>query len=155
MGGNVTLRNVRGGLHGKTMGGNVRSEGSGGSGSNGPIELSTMGGNLEIREAPAGARLRTMGGEIHVGRAGEFVEAVTYGGDIRVDSVDGWVDLSTMGGDIQVRVTGTDGKRDVKVDSKGGEITVTVPASLAMNIDIELATRETAAGITGWRVTFL
>ena len=104
-----------------------------------------MGGDLKIDEAMNGASLKTMGGDITVNRAENFVKAETMGGDIEIKSVDGWVKAKTMGGDVKVSMTGDPaiGNRDVTLTSMGGDITLTVPDGLSMDIDIEIAyTRE-------------
>ena len=63
------------------------------------------------------------------------------GGDISIDQVDGWVQAETMGGDVSVTMIGNpaEGKRDVTISSKGGDITLTVPPALSMDVDITLA----------------
>jgi DUF4097 and DUF4098 domain-containing protein YvlB len=45
-----------------------------------------------------------------------------------------------MGGDVTVTMTGdpTKGKRDVNLTSMGGDITLTVPSGLSMDIDLEI-----------------
>jgi DUF4097 and DUF4098 domain-containing protein YvlB len=100
-----------------------------------------MGGKIEIEEAPAGVKANTMGGSIHVVSAKDFAAVETMGGDIRIDSIDGWVTASTMGGDVTVVMVGDPkvGERDVSISSKGGDIELTVPKGLAMDIDITLA----------------
>lgn len=150
MGGSIVLRNVDGDLNGKTMGGSVRMEGvrrkgaEAAAGDGRPVEISTMGGDVKVADAPHGARLSTMGGDVRVERAARFVEASTMGGNVRVSEVDGKVDLSTMGGDIEVRVVGAGG--DVKMESKGGDLTLTLPAGFAARFDLEV---EVASGRGG------
>lgn len=140
MGGRVELRDVEGNVKGKSMGGNVIYDNVrpvAGAGAK-PVEISTMGGDIEVPSAPAGATVSTMGGDIDVRSAAEFVKAKTMGGDITIDEIDGWVEASTMGGDIEVRVTGTGGDRHIDLDSKGGDILVVLPANFAMDVDIEV-----------------
>ncbi len=69
------------------------------------------------------------------------MKAKTMGGDIDIDEIDGWIEVKTMGGDVSVVMTGNpeEGKRDVKISSKGGDISLTVPPGLSMKFDIELA----------------
>jgi DUF4097 and DUF4098 domain-containing protein YvlB len=100
-----------------------------------------MGGDVNVGEAPAGAEVKTMGGDITVTYAGEYVKAGTMGGDIEIEAVDGWVKATTMGGDVTVFMVGDPdkGKRDVELESKGGDIELEVPAGLSMEFDIELA----------------
>lgn len=143
MGGRVEFRDVVGDIKGSSMGGNVvyknvtRRDGS----STGDrVVISTMGGKIEVDDAPAGAELDTMGGQIRVGAAREFVKAETMGGNISVGEIDGWLDLSTMGGDVEATMVGDPsvGKRDVDISSMGGEIDLVLPAALDMTVEIEL-----------------
>ena len=143
MGGNVRMENVVGNVDGSSMGGNVilrnvrRRDGS----STGrTVNISTMGGNVEVADAAWGAKLSTMGGNIDVGSAREFVEAETMGGDIRIREVDGRVEAETMGGDVDVRLIGdpqADG-RSVELESMGGDVVLTVPRNFSMAVDIEV-----------------
>jgi DUF4097 and DUF4098 domain-containing protein YvlB len=143
MGGEVLIEEVTGNVQGSTMGGKVihkKGASAGGTGS-GEIEMSSMGGELNVDDAPAGAQLNTMGGDIHVRSAKDHVKAKTMGGNIRIDAIDGWVHAETMGGDVQVVMTGNaaSGKRDVELVSYSGDIELTVPSGLAMTLDLELA----------------
>lgn len=141
MGGDVVIRNVSGSVKGSTMGGDVRYENANSAGmTKGEVKIDSMGGDLNVKDAPEGASLQTMGGDIHVRSASNFVEATTMGGEINLDSVDGWVNASTMGGDVHVRITGdpSKGKRDVDLTSMGGDIELTVPAEMAMDFDLQI-----------------
>ena len=62
------------------------------------------------------------------------------GGNIEIDAVDGLVKATTMGGDVNVRMVGdpAKGKRDVEIQSMGGDIMLTVPSALSMDFDITL-----------------
>ncbi|HUP65390.1 MAG TPA: hypothetical protein VM557_08930 [Thermoanaerobaculia bacterium] len=144
MGGRVLMENVVGDVQGTSMGGNVVSRNltrRDGRSTGKAVVISTMGGEIEVADAPAGAELSTMGGNVHVARAGSFVKARTMGGTIRLDAVDGWIEAKTMGGDIEATMVGDPqrGDRHVLIDSKGGDIELTVPAGLQMEIDIEVA----------------
>jgi len=140
MGGRVELRDIEGNVRGKSMGGSVIYDNvrpAPGTDAR-PVGISTMGGDIEVPHAPAGATVSTMGGNIEVRSAAKFVSAKTMGGDIRIREVDGWVEATTMGGDIEVRVTGSGRDRHIDLDSKGGNITVEVPADFPMDVDIEV-----------------
>ncbi len=143
MGGEVLLENIKGDLSASSMGGAVRQKNvQGKNGSIGKeVNITTMGGEINVDNAPNGAKLKTMGGEITVNKAGEFADAETMGGDIEIKEIDGWVKAKTMGGDINVYMSGNaaEGKRDAMLTSMGGDIILTVPEKLAMNIDIEIA----------------
>lgn len=151
MGGEVSFENVVGDVRGSSMGGNVRyknvtrrngetsaPEGMTAEGKNGEtVQISTMGGEIEIEVAPEGADLSTMGGQIAVRDAHRFVRAKTMGGNISIDSIDGWVDATTMGGDIEVTVTGDGG--DVSLTSMSGTVTLFVPKGFGMDLELEVA----------------
>lgn len=152
MGGEVLFENVVGDVTGSSMGGNVRYKNvqrrGGQVGSPDrlseideatveTVQISTMGGAIEIEEAPEGASLHTMGGEIHVTDAARFVRAKTMGGDILIESVDGWVKATTMAGDVDVTVTGSGG--DVELSSYSGDITLHVPSGFSMELELEIA----------------
>jgi DUF4097 and DUF4098 domain-containing protein YvlB len=144
MGGSIRIENVDGDLDGSTMGGSVTYRNVTGRSSTSnpePLHLSTMGGSIEVDQAPNGAKLDTQGGSIEVNKAGNFVEAETMGGSIVIREIDGRVDASTMGGSVEVNMVGDPdkGNRDVYISSKGGSIDLTVPRGLSMNFDIELA----------------
>lgn len=153
MGGEVTFENVIGDVRGSSMGGDVRYKNvqarSGRTASPTPeraridevdpetVQISTMGGEIEVEDAPEGADLHTMGGDIEVRNARRFVRAKTMGGDIDVQSVDGWIQATTMGGDIEVHLTGDGG--DVSLTSMSGEIELSVPPGFGMDLDLEIA----------------
>ncbi len=148
-GGNVLVENVEGNVDASSNGGSVKqinvtqtAKGKGKTSSAGKeTNISSLGGDLIIDEAANGAKLATLGGDISVNHAGKFLSASTNGGDITAKSVDGWITAKTLGGDIDVTMTGNpnDGKRDVTLNSLGGDITLKVPKGLSMNIDIEIA----------------
>lgn len=144
MGGSILIEDVDGDLDGSTMGGSVTYRnvtGRSSTSSQDELEITTMGGSIEVDEAPGGANLDTKGGSIEVNRAAQFVKAETMGGSITIREIDGWVDASTMGGSVEVHMVGDPdkGRRDVFISSKGGDIELVVPSGLSMDFDIELA----------------
>ena len=144
MGGRVLFENVTGGVAGSSMGGNViykNVKTREGQSTGKMVKISTMGGAINVSDASEGADVHTMGGSIHIKSAAKFVKAKTMGGDITIDAIDGQVKAHTMGGNIDVTMTGNPQERirDVKLSSYGGKITLTVPADLSMEVDIELA----------------
>jgi DUF4097 and DUF4098 domain-containing protein YvlB len=151
-GGEVLFQDVFGDVKGTSLGGNVRYQnverrdgtfasperlGDLDAITAETVQISTMGGSIEIEEASKGADLHTMGGDIRVARAERFLRARTLGGDIYISSVDGWVDATTNGGDIQATVTGHGG--DVTLISLSGDITLHVPPGFGMDLDLEIA----------------
>ncbi|MCP5049299.1 MAG: DUF4097 domain-containing protein, partial [bacterium] len=144
MGGRVLLENVMGDVSGSTMGGNViykNVKSRSGKSTGDVLLISTMGGDINVSEAKHGTKVSTMGGDIRIKSAKEFIKAKTMGGRINVDSIDGWIDAITMGGNVSVTMTGDPqkGKRDVKLTSMGGDISLSVPGGLSMDVDIKLA----------------
>lgn len=144
MGGDVVFQDVVGDVSGSSMGGdvvykNVRRRD--GFSTGGAVVISTMGGEINVDEAPDGADVSTMGGDIHVRSAALYVKAKTMGGDLRIDEIDGWVKGTTMAGDIDVVMVGDPrrAERDVDLQSYSGDIELTVPEGLDMEIDIEIA----------------
>lgn len=151
MGGKVLLENVVGDVDGSSMGGNViykNVQRRDGSTTGKEVHISTMGGAIELAEAPHGAKLHTMGGKIEVDSAAVFVDAETMGGNIYLREVDGRVSATTMGGDVEVKIVGDPQKddRDVEITSMGGEIRLIVPRNFSMEVDIELAYTKRRAG---------
>ena len=154
MGGTVYLKDVVGDLEAKSMGGNVRYENvrgrdgelraPGGSIDGMGIKtvtITTMGGDIEVDEAPAGAWVKTMGGDIEVDNARGFVKALTMGGGVNISVVDGWVDASTMAGDVDVRVSGGlgEGEEGVNLSSCCGDVSLALPADLPVDLDLTIS----------------
>ena len=155
-GGEVLVRDVVGNVKATSGGGNVsyenvRSRDGDRRGPNnldigvaleGTILRSTAGGSLNIREAPQGAILETGGGDIDVRGARKFVKATTGGGDIEIEVADGWVEASTGAGDIAIEVLGSlgdDGDHGVSVFTGYGNVTLTLPADISAELDVDLA----------------
>jgi DUF4097 and DUF4098 domain-containing protein YvlB len=172
MGGKVEVRDVVGDVEVSSMGGvvnyfNVRDrEGN----LRGPrrklhplatvetVQQFTMGGSIEINEAPDGVDVETMGGSVNIKAAERFVNARTGGGDMYIQSNSGPVAAWTGGGDIEVEAndggiqafTGA-GAITVKVSqdpgthseamnlqSGLGEIVVELPPGFSGEFDVEI-----------------
>ena len=127
-------------------------------GASGEVVINRMGGGIDVANAPHGATLSTMGGGIHVGNVASFariktmgggididhatgsVDATTMGGGITINTAEGPVKATSMGGGITVHEVGTSSQqRDIRLDSKGGTIELTVPKDFAMDVKITLA----------------
>ena len=144
MGGKVLMRNLVGNVKGSSMGGHVIYENvtsRDGKTTGDVVNITTMGGDINVNVAPKGAKVSTMGGDIEIRSANEFVKAKTMGGDIEIDEVDGWVKATTMAGSIEVTMVGDPdkGDRSVSLTSMSGDIELTVPAGLSMELDLEIA----------------
>lgn len=144
MGGRVLLEDVVGDVKGSSMGGNViykNVKSRSGKSTGKIVQITTMGGAINVSDAPHGAKVSTMGGNIRIKSAGKFIQAKTMGGNIDVDEIDGCIKATTMGGDVKVTMTGDPdkGDRHVTLSSMGGDITLHVPAGLSMDIGLELS----------------
>ncbi|MCP4902022.1 MAG: DUF4097 domain-containing protein [bacterium] len=138
MGGKALVEDVFGDVKVTSMGGNVvhrRVTRPDGDSIGDQVDITTMGGSIDVPEAPSGANVHTMGGDITIDSAREYVKAKTMGGDIRIDEVDGWVKATTMAGDVDVTLRGG---HDVEITSMQGEINLIVPSGVGFDIDIEL-----------------
>jgi DUF4097 and DUF4098 domain-containing protein YvlB len=155
MGGEVLLEDVVGDLDASSMGGDVRYvnvrdrdgdvRAPGRLSSRGitkdTVTITTMGGDIEVDDAPAGAAVHTMGGDIEVYNAEKFVKAKTMGGDIEIEIGDGWVRATTMAGDIDVSVLEGlgEGDKGVELESYSGDITLQIPSGLGLELDLTIA----------------
>jgi DUF4097 and DUF4098 domain-containing protein YvlB len=137
------LENVVGDLDASSGGGNVIKKNvtdRWGESTGKEVHITNAGGDIRLTEAPAGADVRTGGGDIRIRSAGKFVKASTGGGNITLNSVDGWVKASTGAGEIRVEITGdpSASDRDVTLITGLGDIELTVPKGMSMDVDIEL-----------------
>lgn len=154
MGGNVYIRDVVGDLEATSLGGNVRYENVRGrdgelrapEGSLPGIQvetvnITTMGGDIDVDDAPAGAWVKTMGGDIDIKDAADFVKAITMGGDMDIRVTDGWVDASTMAGEIDVRISDGlgEGDKGVNLSSCCGDVSLELPPGLPVDLDITIS----------------
>jgi DUF4097 and DUF4098 domain-containing protein YvlB len=138
MGGKALVEDVFGDVKVTSMGGEVthrRVTRTHGDSIGDQVKIDTMGGDINVSEAPSGADVHTMGGDITIDSARDFVKAKTMGGDIRIKEADGWVKATTMAGDVQVMVLGG---HDVELTSMHGEVTLVMPEGADLDIDIEL-----------------
>jgi len=138
MGGKALVEDVFGDVKVTSMGGEVthrRVTRTHGDSIGDQVKIDTMGGDINVSDAPSGADVHTMGGDITIDSAREYVKAKTMGGDIRINEADGWVKATTMGGDVRVLVIGN---HDVELTSMSGEITLAIPDGADLDIDIEL-----------------
>ena len=138
MGGTALVEDVFGDVKVTSMGGKVtrrRVTRTNGTSIGEQVNIKTMGGDIDVSDAPQGADVHTMGGDIRIESAREYVKAMTMGGDISLDSVDGSVKATSMGGDVRVVVIGN---HDVELTSMSGGITLIMPDGDDLDIEIEL-----------------
>lgn len=102
------------------------------------ISIFRMGGEIEVADAPNGAKLHTMGGAIRVSRGAGKIIAKTMGGDIDIVRLEGSADVGTMGGEIRVTVVGSGGGHDLDLHSMGGDIELFLPHDFSADFAVEL-----------------
>jgi DUF4097 and DUF4098 domain-containing protein YvlB len=138
MGGKALVEDVFGDVKVTSMGGEVirrRVTRTDGSSVGEEVHIDTMGGSIDVSDAPLGANVHTMGGDITIESAAVSVEAETMGGDIEIGEADGWVKATTMAGDVHVRVVGS---HDVKLETMHGEVRLELPDGGDMDFDVEI-----------------
>ena len=139
MGGKALVEDVYGDVKVTSMGGEVthrRVTRTHGDSIGDQVKIDTMGGDINVSDAPSGADVHTMGGDITIDSAREYVKAKTMGGDIRIKEADGWVKATTMAGDVRALVIGG---HDVELTSMSGEVTLVMPEGADLDIEIELS----------------
>ena len=144
MGGQVLVEDVSGDVKATSQGGSVIQRNvkrRSGEGIRNEVSINTMGGDINVDDAPNGTDVHTMGGDIHIKSAARYAKAKTMGGKIEIDAIDGRVEATTMGGEINVVMVGdpSSGDRTVELQSMIGDVTLTVPPALSMDVDITLA----------------
>ena len=141
--GRFLLENVKGDVKATSLTGNVIYKNvNGGDGEKDKriVNMKTLGGNIDIGEAPNGAKVSTVDGEIHIKSASSFVEASTTNGDILLENVNGEVNGVTINGDLHVNITGDGGIKHyhTRLTSSTGDINLTIPVQFTKNMELEL-----------------
>jgi DUF4097 and DUF4098 domain-containing protein YvlB len=135
-GGSVTYRNVRGRNGDRRAPGHMDVDDIEGE----TVLITSMGGSIDVTDAPEGASVSTAGGRVRVTGARRFVDAATGGGDMRIEVTNGWVKATTGAGDIDVVIregTGDENNRS-SLFSGLGDIVVQLPPDASVEFDIEL-----------------
>lgn len=147
MGGEVRVENVEGNVKATSMGGKVIQKNVKNSSiaiGDDEVNISTMGGSIEVDDAPFGANVKTMGGDIDVNSVKKFLKAETMGGDITVKSADAKIKCKTMGGNIYIKVDSDDdaSDRDIRLTSMSGGVELVVPENFSMDIEVRIRVNE-------------
>lgn len=84
------------------------------------LQLTTSGGDIQVREITGAATISTSGGDVKVTDLIGVLKASTSGGDLVLSSITGKIYASTSGGDIKVNtVSGV-----TEVSTSGGDVNV-------------------------------
>jgi hypothetical protein len=111
-GGDITVKDVKGGLDGDTSGGDVR--------------LESIDGEV---------RAHTSGGDFHASGVRGGIDASTSGGEVRLLRIDGKIRANTSGGGVQCELVGTN--RGIWASTSGGDVRLTVPNNITATLDAE------------------
>ncbi|HEY3215300.1 MAG TPA: M56 family metallopeptidase [Candidatus Eisenbacteria bacterium] len=104
------------------------------------LRVRKAGGDVDLEEAPRGARITTGGGDIRVGRGAGIVEAQTGGGDIEIGPVAGSVHAGTGAGAVSVSLIDAGGSpQTVEITSGTGRVVVELPRDFEARFDLETA----------------
>ena len=150
-GGNISVSNLRGEVRTLTSGGSLyfgRIEGpvkgltSGGSinltGCNGKTSLKTSGGGIYIASSAGEVSAEASGGVIKIENFLGNVFARNDGGGIKADRISGSIDASTSGGPVDVALN-EQPKKNCRLFSFGGGITVELEETLSLNIEADVS----------------
>ena len=127
-GGGIKVADLTGELKAHTSGGSLKFTGI-----HGPIDGHTSGGGITLANSDGKTTVKTSGGAIRIDKHKGDIVARSSGGGISVDDVDGQVQASTSGGSVNAtlgKITG-----ECRLETSGGGISVTVPASAALDVD--------------------
>lgn len=104
--------------------------------------VNSSGGAVSIHDVEGFVQVDTAGGAIWASGMSGFYSLATNGGDIRVGVLDGHLRASTASGRIQVdispEIADINRRREIKVSSSGGDLTVTVPDEIHGEASVDL-----------------
>jgi DUF4097 and DUF4098 domain-containing protein YvlB len=135
-GGDITAGEVKKDLGAGTSGGDINCDKVGGE-----AGVETSGGDIELGPVAGEVTAKTSGGDVEIlGATGRAI-AKTSGGDIKLANIIGSVEAATAGGDIRVELDPTNAARS-SMESKGGDITLYLPANAKVTIEAEIRLRD-------------
>jgi hypothetical protein len=102
------------------------------------IVIDKDGGDIELGDAPHGARVTTGGGAIIVGRSRGVVSAETGGGDIEIGPAEGAAAATTGAGNVSINLVGSE-PHPVDVSSGKGNVDIILPKDANATLDLETA----------------
>jgi len=130
-GGGLRFGRIEGPINGNTSGGGITLAGC-----NGKVDVRTSGGGIDIGSGAGELFAETSGGGIKIEDFAGDAFVRTSGGAIRINRIGGAIDASTSGGPIFAALTGQP-KKDCRLHTSGGGITVEMDESLSLNINAE------------------
>ena len=154
-GGSLNLDKISGEIDGRTSGGSVQVKNS-----KDDIHLTTSGGSITASDCSGKLELKTSGGSLNFSNLKGSIDAVTSGGSIDGKAIEGELKAHTSGGSIQLRdiksslETSTSGGninveitqlgKYVKIDNRAGDVTITLPKTKGLDLDLSGKMGETS-----------
>ncbi|MEO0108044.1 MAG: DUF4097 family beta strand repeat-containing protein, partial [candidate division WOR-3 bacterium] len=102
------------------------------------LEVGTVSGNIEVQGQFNRVRLRTVSGDITAQDIRQEIEIASASGDISLQEVQGRCQITSVSGDV---VIGVNGDLSGSLESKSGDIQVSVPAQANLLIEAEITGR--------------
>jgi hypothetical protein len=107
-----------------------------------PVTARAVGGDVRVTAAPLGARALSVGGDIRIRSAERYVRARSFGGSIEIGAVRGDAQVVTYGGNVRMRVVNDSvaipGGREIEITAHGGDVTLYLPESWPMKIEVDV-----------------
>lgn len=128
--GNINIENIGGAVWASTSDGNITARNV-----QGMLEVKTSDGNIRLTEIMSGLIASTSDGNINIVKAKGDVRVKTSDGDIYFEDLQGALTASTSDGNIKgnlQRLT-----KELNARTSDGNITITVPANLGLDLDIK------------------
>ena len=130
-GGEIQVRSVAGATRAVTAGGGIAIGRAAST-----VTANTAGGAIQVEAARGAVKAETLGGSIQIGGA-DGVRCETGGGGIRLNDVYGSLRAATAVGNVFARLASGRALTDSYLATHAGDITVLIPASLALTIRAE------------------
>jgi hypothetical protein len=134
-GGDVEVGNTGGALRAETAGGAIRVTNAGGS-----VSATTGGGDIHVGKAGGTVTARNVAGPIDIGAAAA-VRCESGSGRVQVGNITGPIHISTTVGSIVASLMGGMPFRESILETGNGDITVTIPSNLGVNVQAEAQRR--------------
>jgi len=131
----------------KTSGGSISLEGV-----SGDHDISTSGGSVSISKGEGDITARSSGGSFKLSDFSGDIEVKTSGGSVSMDKLEGEIEVYTSGGSVKLKdISGSIGaypsggsisadlveiSDDLEFKSSGGSITVSIPSTAGLDLDI-------------------
>lgn len=135
MGGEISIKGSNNTVKAVTYGGDIKIGSAGSS-----IETTTYGGNIEAGNISGSAKVNTYGGDITITSASGDVDAKTAGGNLKLYNISGSITAKTSSGDVSAELI-PGNKKQSKISSSNGSITLAVPANAKATINARIRLR--------------